>query len=272
MAAAKKNNELAAAGSFDLQTISGDLAQAIAEEMDGLGPLPFDRVKIPSGGGLAFEIPGEDDDEPESVTEIVGIILDHHPVNAYWANKFGGGNEQPDCSSHDGKQGVDRETGEARDCASCPYNQFGSDNRGKACKNVHRIFILREGNPVPMMLPLPPTSLRHMRDYIAKRVILKGLRCWQVVTRITLKKEKNATGIAYSRAVFSFAGKLGEGKAKEAEAMRDCVKQQYRQLGVEGADYGMATGVAQGMPAAPKTDEAGFMEVPETGCGELPFD
>ena len=64
MAAAKKNNELAAAGSFDLQTISGDLAQAIAEEMDGLGPLPFDRVKIPSGGGLAFEIPGEDDDEP----------------------------------------------------------------------------------------------------------------------------------------------------------------------------------------------------------------
>ena len=56
MAAAKAKNELAVVDNFDLQTISGDLAQAIAEEMDGLGALPFDRVKIPSGGGLAFEL------------------------------------------------------------------------------------------------------------------------------------------------------------------------------------------------------------------------
>ena len=47
-------------------------------------------------------------------------------------------------SSHDGKQGVERETGEIKDCALCPYNQFGSDDKGKACKNVHRVFILRE--------------------------------------------------------------------------------------------------------------------------------
>ena len=64
-------NELKVVDSFDLQTISGDLAQAVAEEMDGLGSLPFDRVKIPSGGGLAFEVPGEDDENPESATEIV---------------------------------------------------------------------------------------------------------------------------------------------------------------------------------------------------------
>ena len=174
-------NELKVVDSFDLQTISGDLAQAVEEEMDGLGSLPFDRVKIPSGGGLAFEVPGEDDENPESATEIIGVILDHHPVNAYWINKFAGGNEQPDCSSFDGKQGVERETGEIKDCASCPYNQFGSDDKGKACKNVHRVFILREGNPVPLVLSLPPTSLKYMRDYIAKRVILKGFRCWQLL-------------------------------------------------------------------------------------------
>lgn len=269
--AEKKKNELAAAGSFDLQTISGNLAQALAEEMDGLGALPFDRVRIPSGGGLAFEIPGEDGEETVSATEIVGVILDHHPVNAYWANKFAGGNEPPDCSSYDGKQGVDMATGEVRDCASCPYNRFGSDDRGKACKNIHRIFMLREGSPVPMMLPLPPTSLRYMRDYIAKRVILKGLRCWQVVTRVTLKKERNASGIAYSRAAFTFAGKLEAGRAKEAEAMRECIKQQYRQLGVEGADYTLPRGNTQDGPAAPKTDGAGFMNVPEGSDDELPF-
>ena len=77
---------------FDLVTISGELAEAIAEEMDGLGAIPFEKVKIPSGGGLAFELPGETEDEPVMATELVGVILDHHPVNAYWAEKYSGGN------------------------------------------------------------------------------------------------------------------------------------------------------------------------------------
>ena len=35
-----------------------DLGSILAEERDGLN-LSFDRIKIPSGGGLAFEVPGE---------------------------------------------------------------------------------------------------------------------------------------------------------------------------------------------------------------------
>ena len=95
----KKKNELAVVSDFNLVTISGDLAEAIAEEMNGLGMIPFDRVKLPSGGGLAFEVPKEDEDTPETTNELVGAILYHHPVNAYWKEKFSGGNEQPDCSS-----------------------------------------------------------------------------------------------------------------------------------------------------------------------------
>ena len=155
----KKKNELAVVKDFNLVTISGDLAEAIAEEMDGLGTIPFDRVKIPSGGGLAFEVPGEDEENPETAGELVGAILYHHPVNAYWIEKFSGGNEQPDCSSMDGKQGILRGTGEIMSCADCPHNKFGSDGLGKACKNVHRVYILREDNPVPLILSLPPTSL-----------------------------------------------------------------------------------------------------------------
>lgn len=264
-------NELAVINNFDLQTISGEFAEALKEEMDGLGAIPFDRVKIPSGGGLAFELPGEDEENPESATEIVGVILDHHPLNAYWADKFTGGNEPPDCSSIDGKQGVDRETGVIKDCAGCPYNQFGSDDKGKACKNIHRVFILREGNPVPLMLSLPPTSLKHMRDYIAKRIILKGMRCWQAVTKITLKKEKNAAGIAYSRAVFTFVGKLGAEKAKEAEAMKECIKQLYRQIGASDGDYDVSEdGKTQENTIPPNLNNAGFMNVPED-AEELPF-
>lgn len=263
-----KNEVAVTAGNFKLITLTGDLAEAVAEEMDGLGSIPFDRVKIPSGGGLAFELPGEDEEDAESATELVGVILDHNPVNSYWANKFTGGNEQPDCSSFDGKQGVVRDTGEIRNCESCPYNKFGSDNAGKACKNIHRVFMLREGNPVPLILSLPPTSLKYMRNYIAKRVLLKGYRCWQVLTKITLKKEKSKDGITYSRAAFAFIDALTPEQVQQAAAMRDMVKSIYRTIGVDAEDYSQTP--ADGT-AAPKADEAGFMNVPDGIDEYLPF-
>ena len=265
-------NEIVKAGSFNLMTISGgDLAEAVAEEMDGLGALSFDRVKIPSGGGIAFELPGEDEDNPESSPAIVGVILDHHPVNAYWAEKFSGGNAQPDCSSFDGKKGLFRETGEIKDCASCPYNQFGSDGRGKACKNVHRLFILQEGNPVPIILALPPSSLKSLRDYIGKKILLKGMRCFQVITKITLKKEVNADNITYSRAVFTFQDMLTSEQQQQIEGMRAMVRATRQQVDIVDDDYSTGGRTASAAPDAPTAGPDGFMNIPEGDDAELPF-
>jgi hypothetical protein len=262
-------NEVAtkAEGNFNLVTLDGALAEAINEEMDGLGSVPFDRVKIPSGGGIAFELPGEDEDSTESATELIGVILWHHPVNAYWREKFSGGNEQPDCSSYDGKTGVDRETGECKRCDSCPYNQFGSDGAGKACKNVHRVYILREDNPVPLILSLPPTSLKYMRDYISKRILLKNMRCYHAVTKITLKKEKNAGGIVYSRAAFSFVSKLTPEQITAAEAMANSIKQLDHNVDIGDDDYNTAAPTQ----TPPTVSEDGFMNVPEGNDEDLPF-
>lgn len=254
---------------FNLVALSGELADAIEEEMDGLGSIPFDRVKIPSGGTVAFEVPGEDEENPDVVKEIVGVILWHHPVNAYWKEKFAGGNEQPDCSSFDGKTGVDRETGECKDCASCPYNQFGSDpngGSGKACKNVHRVYILREDNPVPIILALPPTSLKAMRDYIGKRILLRNMRSYDAVTKITLKKETNAAGIAYSKAVFNFGGKLTPEQSAQAKAMADGIKAMDKNIDIDDADYNQ-----QPSGTAPAAGPDGFMNVPDGIDEQLPF-
>ncbi len=262
-------NEVAVVNSnFNLITLEGELAEAIAEEMDGLGTIPYDRVKIPSGGGVAFELPGDDDEDSDVTKELVGVILHHHPVNAYWREKFAGGNEQPDCSSYDGKIGIVRDTGECRDCSSCQYNQFGSDGDGKACKNIHRIYLLREGNPVPLILSLPPTSLKYMRDYISKKILLKGMRCYQAVTKITLKKEKSSGGIDYSRAAFAFGGKLTPEQIQAAEAMANSIKQSNSNVDVNNDDY--ETAPTQTPP--PKVDENGFMNIPDGIDDEnLPF-
>lgn len=254
-------NEIATQNeTFVLKTLDGELAEAVAEEMDGLGTIPYDRVKIPAGGGLAFELPGETEEDAVSVTELVGVILYHHPVNAYWADSYAGGNEQPDCGSSDGKQGINRSTGVVRDCAECPHNQFGTDGSGKACKNVHRIYMLREDNPIPLVLSLPPTSIKYMREYIGKRVLLKGYRCFQVITKITLKKEKSRDGITYSRAAFALAGVLDAEQAAATGKMAQTLKEQNEGT-VSSEDYA----------AAPQEAADGFVVADAIAEGELPF-
>ena len=64
----RENQFVANAEAIDLQ-----------EEMAGLN-VSFDRIKVPSGGGLAFEVPGENPDEPDLQKEFRAVILYHHPV------------------------------------------------------------------------------------------------------------------------------------------------------------------------------------------------
>ena len=77
----------------------------LQEEMQGLGTISFDTVKIPSGGGLAFEIAGDDPDNPDVVKELVGVIVAHVPTNVYFASEYDGANDLPDCASADGVYG-----------------------------------------------------------------------------------------------------------------------------------------------------------------------
>jgi hypothetical protein len=202
-------------------------SEAIAEELDGLGALPFDHVKFPTGGNTNFEIPDEDDeDNYVSTPEITGVIAYHHAANGYWDKGFDGSSEPPTCSSVDGKVGLNTETGEVIECAKCPYNQFGSggQNNSKACKNVHRIYILRDDNPVPLLLSLPPTSLRSFKNYIAKKLLMRGRKSNQVVTRLTLKKEKSQSGMPYSKVVFEKVGNLNSEQCVSAAKAHEALK------------------------------------------------
>jgi hypothetical protein len=176
-----------------------NLNDALSEELSGLSG-SFERIKIPAGGTTVFEIPGENPDSPETVKEFSAVILHHHPLNAYYTNKYTGGSNPPDCGSFDGVTGIGSPGGE---CAKCPYNRFGSgENGAKACKNRRRIYLLREGEIFPLILSLPTGSLKDFTRYIM-RLLTKGKKSNAVVTRFALKKAANNNGIAYSQAQFS---------------------------------------------------------------------
>lgn len=253
-------NALTAVQSFALAPISSEVTDLIKEELDGLGQIPFDTVKIPSGGGLAFELSGDDPDTPETVQSLTGVILHHHAVNSYWPGEFDGSNNVPDCSSADGKQGLDIKTGEVRDCSTCPFNQFGSSKgNGKACKNGHRIYLLRSGEVLPVLISLPPTSLRTFKDYVAKRLVVKGKLTSSVLTTIKLKREKSADGITYSSCVFSKAGDLTSAQIEQLKPTVAWIKSVTSTVPV----------VAEAEQPAAQADADGFATVSDKN--DVPF-
>lgn len=228
---AKKLDELVPAEveQFQFPVLSTE-EDDLAEEMDGIY-LTFDRVKVPSGGGLLFEIPGDDPDEPDMVKELVGVIIDHYPVQVYWENELSGESAPPDCYSNDGKVGIGDPGG---NCAKCPFNQWdtGKNGRGKACKSQRRLFLIREGEGLPIQLTLPPTSLKNFNSFVTKRIVGKGRRTYGVVTKITLKRCKNSTGIEYSEAQFAVVRDLTAAEKVQSKIYSSDMKEFTRQQSV----------------------------------------
>jgi hypothetical protein len=177
-----------------------DFKNDILSELNGLG-LEFEKIKMPAGGGLMFEVPGEDG-ELEPIKEFSGIILHHHPVFVRYAGKYSGNNSPPECISYDGVIGHGNPGGE---CEHCQYNQFGSgdDGKGKACKNCQKLFILREGELFPLVLLLPRGSREGFRKFITNTFSKTKKRCFQYVTRFSLRKATSQDNITFSQTQFA---------------------------------------------------------------------
>lgn len=225
----KKAELVQQSGYLALQNFN--MAQAIQEEMSGLD-LTFDKIKVPSGGGVNFELPTDDPDSPETVKEFSGVILYHHPVRMYYKEKYSGANNPPDCGSFDAVTGIGNPGGS---CSKCPLNQFGTaldDGNGKGCKDRRRIYILREGEIFPVLLSLPTGSLKNLTTYI-KRLLSKQKKTGTVVTRFTLKKATNAKGIAFSQAVFTQERDLTPDEQVVVSKMSEQIKALAMQVGFD---------------------------------------
>ena len=215
--------------SFRLPALGGQAANYDPEEFVDI-PMDFPQVKIPSGGQLSFELPNPlDPDDPTPCKTIEGVIVLQQTANAYWQDSDTTG-APPDCSSDDGATGYGTPGGQ---CAACPLNAFGSGEggKGKACKNMKNLYILQDGSPMPLLLPLPPTSLKAFRQY-ANNLRFAGLGLSGVVTCIGLKRQESG-GNTYSVATFRMSGRLGEALTETARAyarnMRESLEEMRRE-------------------------------------------
>ena len=172
--------------------------------------IPTYRAKIPAGGGRFFEIVTGVEEYDTTVDRFRGVVANFHNCNALFPNPEPS-SEPPVCSSPDGVKGLDLLSAEIKDCASCSNNQWGSGNgsrRGKACKNMRRLYILVEGSNIPIVMTLPPTSIAAWEKY--KSVVLGVQRYtpYDVVTEFSLSTAVNGAGSKYSVVTFRAVGAL----------------------------------------------------------------
>lgn len=243
---------------FMLPALMDDSSAAadISEDMEGL-QLTFPKVKIPGGGVLQFEMTSDDPERPEYVYELEGVLLFNHPANAYWpeGDEYDD-NAPPQCQSVDGKIGYGNPGGL---CASCGLNTFGSagNGRGKACKNMRTLYLLRSGEYMPLQISLPPTSLTPYKNFYNAVFALRRRPIYSSIVQIGLKRAGNST-YDYSTATFRKVRDLSGEELAAVKAYADNFREQIRStLAEQAAARELETGTVE--------VGSGAMELPDNG-------
>lgn len=197
----------------------------IMENTDGAGikPSDLDRIKMPSGGALYFNVKTKENPDGEPMKELKGIIIHRKMTRAYYEHSFeeGGGNDAPDCYSDDVLVGigVGNPGGE---CANCPFSQFEGENPPK-CAEKHLLMMVMEGDVLPRVVTIPPSGLKPLKNY------LNGLSAAMVgrssvITKIGLEKATGGSSgkIEFAKPTFAVAAHLPqEAVLKVAEYARE---------------------------------------------------
>jgi hypothetical protein len=166
---------------------------------------------------------------PSPYLDIVILRASAHPSKAWYEGAYQEGNMgPPDCWSTNGivpDQASPKR--QAKQCQGCQHNVWGSKinrdtgqaTRGKACMDMKRLAVVpvgdieNKGMSGPMMLSVPPSSLKRLGPYQGM-LEANGVNYCQVWTRVTF-----LAGQAYP--VFDFDAKaaLNDAQAEQVVGM-----------------------------------------------------
>lgn len=143
--------------------------------------------------GKTFTFP-----DGHSEDEFDGVIVSYVSTNTYYKDRYDPNNIVPPTCFAIGENPATLVPSEnaperqASSCAECPLNQWGSDGKGKACKNGRLLAILPPDateNTDPVFLRVPPTSLKNFDGYVSKIAATLKKPPIGVVTKIKVDKE-----------------------------------------------------------------------------------
>lgn len=190
---------------------------------------------------------------PAPSIDVVLLKANKGTSKVFYAKGYTEGAEgvKPDCFSNTGdKPDASVENPQAKSCATCPHNQWGSKvgengSKGKACQDSVRMAIATPDllND-PYLLRVPPASIRALGEY-GEMLKKRGVGYNMVVTKISFDMDAPTPKL-----VFKPVGFLDEAgfRAAQETAASDVVKN------ILGAGFAGSTPVAIEAKAETKVD------------------
>ncbi len=139
-------------------------------------------------------------DDPDEVAQNLQVVFVRANLHAktFYMKRYSEGesdNTRPDCYSFDGvAPSPNAVNPQAKKCALCPNNQWGSrsgddgESKGKACQDNARIAVSAPDKVDPILLRVPPKSLKPLRETL-KLIAARKLPYNSAVIRIGFDRE-----------------------------------------------------------------------------------
>lgn len=240
-----------------------DMTAAIHENLAGgtLSLRHLTKINMPAAGSTVWQVPTAEGEKNEA--SITGIIILQQPRRVYYEKSMAeadGENNRPDCFSNDAKLGVgvrwknDPEGAGPHECAGCPLSQFGPNNERPRCQLRRNLYVLREADMMPIIIDLPPTSIKNIENYMAS-LMTSGTRYSHAVTEISLQKAMSKGGPRsnpYSEAIFKKVGEVERAQRPQVTEYKTAIEALVNQPTPQST--------ASGAPDAPHADPSGDME------------
>ena len=218
---------------FDSAKFPASIAKAFSVSFDDFstgqkGGFPVISIKgkvfhIKRGDEKTLVTKPDSDGEPAASLEV--IVLKTHPgvAKTYYSKGFSEGSvEKPDCYSNDGTApAADAQSPQAKKCAACPHNQWGSKitedgKKGKSCADVKRLAVAPAGQiNDPMLLRVPAASLKTWDQYV-DLLKKRGVPPPAVVTKVGFDYT-----VAHPALTFKPIGFIDEAMAVEVKEVLD---------------------------------------------------
>lgn len=159
-----------------------ELAKDKAVIKERIGALGGTYVRI--NRDKTFGLPGD-----QTTPTLTGVIVEFAALNQYYKGRFDPKNLQgPVCVAsgqiiHKLVPFERSPEKQAESCDACPMNQWGSEGRGKACKNQRQLALVApdaQGDGPIMLLKISPTGVKFFDNFVAESMNVTGALIKQV--------------------------------------------------------------------------------------------
>lgn len=186
----------------DLQSYEAQLAQEAEKVKATLGAPSTNKV---STKGKMFTLPdGTTNPGPMSC-----VILDYNSFNSWYKGVYDPSDPKPPVCWALNKIVTDLTPStncpepQAERCEPCAKNQFGSEGRGKACKNRRRLLIApvtATPETKPMVLEVSPAAIRVFDNFVLQTTKELGVMPIQVIVDIGFDASKAYPSLTFENA------------------------------------------------------------------------